>query len=589
MRVWIAGILLVGATTTLLARSGAFETEFVADARQWRVVDVKGNPVEGATISLLRESEWSVENAPPALRTTTTNREGRFELDLERGICTHAWKPGYVGVAHDLESRSTNELVLRPAATLSGKLVRSEDGAPVVDAGVVPLNSGCPKWQVATRTADDGSFRVDGLNPEYAYLFSIEPRSAIPFELEFETDEPRHYETIFEVPPSEHRFRGIVHEGATTRPVSGATISAWVGTREHEVDVATSREDGTFELDGAIVGEFFGVTASKSGFALARYEFANRVFDPTRLYEMRIVPERSIEGQILDLEGRPFTEGSILVYGLSTFGDHKPPDELSALESVADLEVGAYSVQSEPDAAGRFRIAGLLSSIDYAFLFIHPDGWVAARELGSRPEPARERQCELRLSRRLARVYGSISVNGELVDGRVEAKQGDVHFGPNRHREEGARGFDLAVPATGRAELRAQIDPYFDEVIRTEEIELMPGLAQRREIAIERDLSRIRGRVEITSLESSSSDSADAATSSATNSRSAGVRVIAQREADGARAETTTREDGSFELALPDARWSQWSVDLDPIRFPRFSIETYSGADAANFFLEIRD
>jgi hypothetical protein len=556
---WIAVVVLVAAAVALAVEAGMFEpNRSPPDAREWSVVDVAGQPIAGATISLLRDEAWSVDKARPALRTTTTNSRGRFELDLERGLAIHAWKPGYVGYAREIGAKPPVKLVLRPAATLLGRVVSSRDGSPVADAGVVPLYSRSPGWQIATRTAADGSFRVDGLNPEYAYLFSIEPRNAVPFVVDFETDEAKHYETEFKTPEGAGRFRGVVADLESRQPIAGAKIVAWIGTRDRDVEVATSAADGSFEVDGAVEGEHFGVDASKEGFACAYYEFAGETFSATRRYEFLLAPERRVEGTVVDFDGVPFTGGTVV------FG--KVYRDASDADRPADLECGATSGGFELGENGRYAVTGLDPREQYLLFYWNPAGWMVSHYDDFEADV--NKTWNLRLPRRPARIYGSITVNGEPAEAQVWLRQDGKHFQDQRPNESSRLGFDVEFPATGHAELCVDFDPYFDDELRTEPIVLTAGRAQRRDIAIRRDLTRIRGRVVDASRDGGVPLGSD-------------VRVIAKRRDDGARAETATRSDGTFELILPDAKWSLWDLELDPVRFRTFGEPVRSGSLAA--------
>lgn len=576
MKAWILGLGLVAVTWALLERSGVWTRERVPDAREWVVVDEAGHPIEGATISLLPGLDVSTDE--PALRTTTTNAMGRFELDLDGGECVHAWKPGYVGADRQLvDWVHPVTLTLKPAGVLVGRVVSAERGAPIAGAKVVPLFAFSPRWQLEAITAADGSFRIDGLTPDHDYRFSVQAPESFATMCEFEIQRTGEVETTFSI-PTEPVLRGRVIDLETRAPIGGATLV----TESHETDnrrveTTTSAADGTFAIHGVPEeGWDFSVVARKSGFVSTSREFGPPVirasgppvvfstylrqpFSAAKDYEMGLVRGGVIEGTVTGA-----SRGWVVAIPNEPYGVNPP--ELP-FPMPTGLRLGDHRDLRSVVSNGRFRIDAVPTGCESLFLLLRRDD---GDFFVSWNGPLVERfgdTCRVDLPfEPAARIYGTTTVGGVAAEFRIGWKRGEFS-GSDRDPDANRVGrYELRCPVSGELTLVVWAGGGYP--VEEFPIHVVAGRTQRRDLELRADLSRIRG-VAYRSPDGTSEAlwSVDLQDRSQLPRFEAGVRITATRPRDGAQVEGVTNADGSFELRLPDASWDEWNVALDKTRF----------------------
>jgi protocatechuate 3,4-dioxygenase beta subunit len=132
------------------------------------VLDATGGPVPGAKVKVVR---WQ---RPPLVAQTETDAEGKFTAFVPAGDVTlNASAEGYAsaGVFRVAPSRDI-EIMLTPGASVRGVVVIGGDSTrPVVGAEVSATAVGWTTPIALTRTASDGSFVLNDLEPAN-YLLS---------------------------------------------------------------------------------------------------------------------------------------------------------------------------------------------------------------------------------------------------------------------------------------------------------------------------------------------------------------------------------------------------------------------------------
>lgn len=574
MKAWGLGVALVAATASLMNAGGVFDAPHVPDAREWVVVDERGDPVEGATVSLIADLNAHVDE--PALRTTTTNARGRFELDLEGGEIVHAWKPGRIGDYRMLDTTPPVTLTLKPATVLVGKVVSAERGTPIAGAKVVPIFAHSPRWQLEAITDADGSFRLDGLDPDHDYLFSVQAPQSFATRCEFEIQGAGEVETTFSI-TTEPVLRGRVIDLETNEPIGGATlVTESYETDYRRVETATSAADGTFSIGGVPQNPFcFAVIARKHGLAAVRREFqVSNLFSADVNYEWRMPRAGVVEGEVTGVE-----RGSVGIFDLG-----EPSDTPNAPKnrSFGDSRFGERPYIFVPLQSGRFRIEGVPAGWGNLMFHTRRDGIeVILSKFGPLVERFGESKTVDLAIEPLARIYGVTTVGGVPAQFRVGWKRGEFSgSNPNSDSTQVGR-YELHCPVSG--ELTLVFHPGGGYPLQEFPIHVVAGGTQRRDLELRADLSRIRGVAYRSSMDwREAMGRLDPRDLSGFPRYEVGVRITATRPRDGAQVECATRADGSFELVLPDASWDEWNVALDKTRFDTwFGEGIRSGATVA--------
>ncbi|MDJ0838858.1 MAG: carboxypeptidase regulatory-like domain-containing protein [Acidobacteriota bacterium] len=135
---------------------------------QGRVVDERGEPVEGADLRITYDTGGSL----PQSKTET---DGSFALEnLPKKIELNVSKPGYAPHHSSPELNLDDlEIVLKSSGDIEGRVIDTETGAPVRDFNVRVRGSvSRPNWrkQGIDHQTDDGRFSLKGLRREARHL-----------------------------------------------------------------------------------------------------------------------------------------------------------------------------------------------------------------------------------------------------------------------------------------------------------------------------------------------------------------------------------------------------------------------------------
>lgn len=321
-----------------------------------RVVDPEGRPLAGALVRGLPErlhqggfSALFLTRGAPDLPGTTSDGDGRFRLgDFQQGerVHLHVELSGFAsrqipGVTAPNETPV--EIVLEPAARISGRVIDSED-EPVARAQVFLRKDGSPQTPPG-RTVTD---------PEGRFVLADLPTGSLTLQAlarGFVGGGTLH----LELGPGEQRddLELVLERGAT---VVG-TVTGPDGSPVSEVQVRLNwSEPRTFDLmaHGTTDGEgryrIEGVTPGHRSFLARSREYPDAVRDlevepgENRL-DFRLQPGQSVEGRVVDLDGLPVAGARVTLQPLDTGG---------RVEQVESDAQGGFELTGVDD--GRYRL-----------------------------------------------------------------------------------------------------------------------------------------------------------------------------------------------------------------------------------------
>jgi len=366
-----------------------------------RVMDGDGRPIEAAKVSIDRSDDLpgvaQAEAAGPGgSANAVTDAEGRYVLEgLSAGSFEiRAWSPRHraspwtpvavaSGAAMDLP-----DLVLLPGETLAGR-VTTVGGEPVAEVRVIAG----PR---ATRTGDDGAYRLEGLDPGTQTLLFRHPRyPAQQREVEIHAGDNR-LDVAFE--PGQ-TVAGRVLAGG--RPVPGLRV------RLEPEDVvrgiaAAARSDGD--------GHFRFEEVPDGRYAVGVEDPAFEVGAATASV---VVAGEAVEGLRIDLVATATASGAIL--GLAE-------EDLLAVR--VEARNGVRRRAGEVGHRGRYRVPGLGPG-DWSLRAYLPDG------------------------RREARGHVAIAPGETEIDRDLEFPSGLTLMGRVTYRDEPLTGASLGVRHLG--------------------------------------------------------------------------------------------------------------------------------------------
>ena len=333
-----------------------------------RVVDADGKPVAGVrpVVTLLNRIAGFDPDLPRPrgdtlypprvisdLLTTRSDREGGFELRYLPpgvGLCLATAEDGRAAVEGwqdwpDLYGRGA-QLVVAPAATIQGQVLRAGDGSPV--RGVAVAASPLGTWTAArfgtARTDARGQYEIPGLPPGCYQVWLQDPpvRLVAP---------ARHVRLAagqalrgVDLAASEGlEVAGVVADQQTGEPVPGARVSC---LGEHQpntyvIGPAVQTDDqGRFSLR-AVPGDTVELSVVGSGPdwppQLTRREVRVAPDAPPQTVELLVPQARRVSGVVLDPQGQPAPGAGLLV---------APPED-----SISDQPLCAIA-----DGEGRFGL-----------------------------------------------------------------------------------------------------------------------------------------------------------------------------------------------------------------------------------------
>ncbi|MEM1177046.1 MAG: carboxypeptidase regulatory-like domain-containing protein [Acidobacteriota bacterium] len=295
-----------------------------ANTARGRVLDPRGDAVEGATVTV---HAWSEGRSRSSFREgskepATTDAAGRFRLpapagrSLELTATAPGYGPGYGKLsAPAITDGRGIDIQLGWERSAVGEVVDPR-GRPVPGATVLlvrPAGAQDKTPPLDTFTGPDGLFEVEGLGTgEYRLEVSAEgfPPLAVPSLEVAEEDSQLDLGRLQLEAGMRLKGRVTADDG---EPLSGVKISAtssrvlWTSSRFSPPVTASSAADGRFELVGLAPEQLYQISTYSRGWAEKRIT-ATAEDGPV---EFRLEPELEVRGRVVDTEGRPIHDAGV--------------------------------------------------------------------------------------------------------------------------------------------------------------------------------------------------------------------------------------------------------------------------------------
>ncbi|MHC4601477.1 MAG: carboxypeptidase regulatory-like domain-containing protein, partial [Planctomycetota bacterium] len=346
---------------------------------QGTVVDGKGKPVAGATVSLTGETGLkfgpdtniadfmkNIAVAEKSLGETKSDEEGVFAFypgDAEEGeYCLRASAPGFAtGMAHVVRVKKGVEarpmkVVLEAPVELSGKVVDLSRG-PVAGATVVVL-WGNEREAVElgrfvfdkywTTSGKDGTFRFTDLQKRKPNEYMLVARKEGLSTTMKEVHVPSKEEVVIELQEG-FVIEGRVVDDATGKEIAGAKVLA-MGRRERGFGQGETDEAGRFRIENLNPGKYEMMVSAK-GYTPNEVRFEGM---PGEILEKEIRLKAGVEltGKVIDADSRkPLAGATVLtvaqgdeaMFGGGSVKTVSGPEGSFHIEKAPVFDIGGWS------------------------------------------------------------------------------------------------------------------------------------------------------------------------------------------------------------------------------------------------------
>jgi len=381
-----------------------------------RVLDLGGQPLPHASLTLSSQSPWPDAAMAPALGEKKfgwafhTDSEGHFTLSVP--IPTPEWLLlqvefdalhsqeyrvfGPANLAPMLSGiRDIGDVALGACALISGQIL-DESGAPLADA-IIDLQSNSQGYLKSSTSLRDGSFRVPHAPPgSYEILVELEGYLSQRVELPSirAGTECSGITAVLQPAPT---ISGVIMD-PTGHPVAAAQIRgrpAEMGSDGHAQ--TTSHSDGRFQL-ALTTDEPYDLKVECDGFRRWGNELMRENVHAPGTEDLRIVLERLPQHTFLvldDVSGEPVDE-----FGVRVFKDNGAKAQQPIFTSVG----GWPRIESHP--GGR---ADIWTEVGRDQVLIYAAGYLPSR---GEVEPL-----DQNLNAQVVRLHRGASIQGRVVDG----------------------------------------------------------------------------------------------------------------------------------------------------------------------------
>jgi protocatechuate 3,4-dioxygenase beta subunit len=297
-----------------------------AESLSGRVVDARGRPVNGATVTLWNGSSGSSGPAgeyEPVPAIVRTRPDGSFELGsaTENGNRLRIEAPGVaITELRLLPSGARQQPIVPPASRAVTGVVLESDGRTAA-AGVLVRFEGTAtsRWVEA---AADGSFTLDGLPREGGTLVANGgERGACS------SPAPAHGDVVLALAPA-GTIRGRVVDADTAAPIARVQVMA---RRATDAAWARSSEEGGFEIRG-LGAQAYALSVDDPGYLRWGRERVSVQAGQSVVVDVALSRAAGLSGRVIDEDGRGIAgalgsiqrggepaERSMMMWGRSAF------------------------------------------------------------------------------------------------------------------------------------------------------------------------------------------------------------------------------------------------------------------------------
>ncbi|HSN69102.1 MAG TPA: carboxypeptidase regulatory-like domain-containing protein, partial [Thermoanaerobaculia bacterium] len=231
-----------------------------------RVTSPEGTPLAGASVSLVANEDEIVAMVTRRSTMATTDANGEYTIAGigagERSFrATHESYPALVKDANVSGSELRLDLQFPRGADVTGIVVR-DSGEPVAGAAVSASTALQGATSKATTTDSNGNFRIEGLTPgRYTFFARTEGASETLRDVDIATSGPIRI-TMKTGGVVSGRVTGLQPSELSSANVNVSSASGYAS--------ASVRNDGTFRVEGAPVGNVRVVASSGTGIGSRR-------------------------------------------------------------------------------------------------------------------------------------------------------------------------------------------------------------------------------------------------------------------------------------------------------------------------------
>ena len=310
-----------------------------------RVKDALGGVVPGALIAVTpHEGGASIP--------TTTDAKGEFVAWVAPGMVrVHATAPGYTETSasgHAPEHRF--ELALLPGSAIVGRAIERLTSAPVANAQIEAIATDQPGRKSA-RTAEDGSFRIEGLAPGKYRLEGLAPGlSGYARATVLVGVADTSHETIVELERSPP-VNALVIESDTHAPCTGGEVTLH-DKRVGEYALGTIEPDGAVHFTAVLPGTYAVDVACDDHARKPKYPTLTVGTKPIEALVWEVDRGSDARGFVVDASGKAVANATVRADPAEGFGRASTQTDAQGAFVLHGLPAGKYSIIGSHETAG---------------------------------------------------------------------------------------------------------------------------------------------------------------------------------------------------------------------------------------------
>jgi RNA polymerase sigma factor (sigma-70 family) len=296
-----------------------------------------------------------------------SDARGQYAVRLPKGpwhvvASADGYAPGQADLS--LPGAAHQDLVLRPAARIAGRVVAGGTGAPVAAAEVqlVSLPMGNRGGGPVVSSNADGYFEFDDATAGRYRITAWSDNRAGRIEVTARADSAS-AALVVPLEPAATLTGRVVDDGG--RPIAAAKLEVFDGALQvHAVRRSQADADGRFRIEGLVPGATF-LAAEAPGWAPHRQLIA--VGAAERALDFKLLKEAHLLGVILNQEGKPFAGAELTVTVRAGAGQDAPLLAFRRGRTAADgsfridgLAPGPFNLYAESSAGERDSWQGIL-------------------------------------------------------------------------------------------------------------------------------------------------------------------------------------------------------------------------------------